>query len=216
MKKIIRKDKSFFDLVKELDFLNVQLNQGYLLTSTSINAYEFEETSLKGQYYIAYITDEKQKQELDEMADEITEIENADFHSVQRILRRTKNAIYQTDKLNGTWCYYFSPNDFDCLEDDIKRKNDMYLQFMIMKGVYTLISIALVVFFPIFIMNNTDVTFTQIFMPWQLIEIFLKKENYIFAFVMIAGLVYEYIFPFYFVFSLYQITRLYKNKRSCS
>ena len=213
---IQKKNKSYFDVEKELQFLKEQLDQGYLLTGTSINAYEFEETSLKGQYYIAYITDDKQKQDLDEMADEITEIENTDFHSVQRILSRTKNAIYQTDKLNGTWCYYFSPNDFDCLEDDIKRKHDMYLQFMIMKGVYTLISIALVVFFPIFIMNNTDVTFTQIFMPWQLIEIFLKKENYIFAFVMIAGLVYEYIFPFYFVFSLYQIIRLYKNKRSCS
>ena len=211
---IKRKNKSYFDVEKEMEFLNEQLNQGYLLTSTNIHAYEFEETTLKGQYYIAYITDEKQKQELDEMADEITEIKNEDFHSVQRILRRAKNKFYRTDRLDGTWCYYFSSNDFDCLEDDIKRKHDMYSQFMIMKGVYTIISIAVVVFFPIFIMNNSDVTFTQIFMPWQLIEIFLKKENYLFAFIMIAGLVYEYIFPFYLAFSLYQIIRVFKNIKS--
>ena len=98
---IKRKNKNYFDVEKEMQFLNEQLNQGYLLTSTSIHAYEFEETSLKGQYYIAYITDEKQKQELDEMADEITEIKNEDFHSVCRMVKQLKNSFYRTDQLKG-------------------------------------------------------------------------------------------------------------------
>ena len=210
-----RTNKSYFDVEKELQFLNEQLDQGYLLTSTSIHAYEFEETSLKGQYYIAYITDEKQKQELDEMADEITEIDNEDFHSVCRIVKRLKNTFYRTDQLKGKWCYYFIPYNFDyCIESDIKRKHEMYGKLLKIKMFYFLLGILVtMMIFVLLIISHSSID--KLLMPWELIESFLNDNSLILAYIMITGLIDLYIAPFVFVFSLYQITRLYNNKRSC-
>ena len=216
MSKMKRKNQSFFDLEKELQFLNEKLKEGYLLKDVTIKQYEFEETAIKGQYYIAYITSDEQKQELNEMADEVTQIANEDFHSVQRLLKRTNNSLYRTDKLKGTWVYYFSPTSFDyCLQDDIKRRNEMYKQFLIWRAIYMMISFGIVVVTPTVIMHHTKQSFVDFYRPWKLIDTFLNGKNFAFAFIMISALIYEYIFPFIFAYWLYQIIRLYKNWRSC-
>lgn len=218
MSKMKRKNQSFFDLEKELQFLNEKLKEGYLLKDVTIKQYEFEETAIKGQYYIAYITSDEQKQELNEMADEVTQIANEDFHSVQRLLKRTNNSLYRTDKLKGTWVYYFSPTSFDyCLTDDMKRRREVYSQFLKWKMLDTMIGVIFVICIPMMMLYKTQMSFADLYMPWKMIDMFLLRGDwsFIIAWIMISALIYEYIFPFIFAYWLYQIIRLYKNWRSC-
>ena len=211
---IKRKNKNYFDVEKEMQFLNEQLNQGYLLTSTSIHAYEFEETSLKGQYYIAYITDEKQKQELDEMADEITEIKNEDFHSVCRMGKQLKNSFYRTDQLKGKWCYYFIPYNFDyCIESDIKRKHEMYKQLFKLR-LYILILFFITVLFSIYCSVTKNIPLLAgLYTPWNEIENTFAQGDYFWTYISVTVNIVTCILPLYIPFLCYQCMRLFKLMR---